>query len=401
MYGFRKPFTVGSFTDPVTGQSLKAWLITAQVLGYMLSKFIGIRVIAEMKPERRAVTFLGLIACAEIALLLFALLPTPFNLACLFLNGLPLGLVFGLVLGFLEGRQLTEAFVAGLCASFILADGIAKSVGAALLQQGVAENWMPFAAGLVFLLPLVGFVWMLSHIPKPNAEDLLARSERTPMDAIARQSFVRRHGLGLALITIAYLLVTILRSVRADFAPEIWSALGVNVPPGLFTRSELWVTLGIVFANGLLVLVRDNARALLLGLFLSAFGLLLVAFSVRAWQWHQLTPFQFMVLLGLGLYLPYVAVHTTVFERLMALSRDRGNIGYLMYRVDAIGYLGYVGVIIGKNLFNLNFGSLDLLLNTSLVVAIFAVFSFLGAAFLYMDQPPASAKDSVNPMSCP
>jgi len=49
----------------------------------------------------------------------------------------------------------------------------------------------------------------------------------------------------------------------------------------------------------------------------------------------------------------------------------------------------------------LNFGSLDLLLNTSLVVAIFAVFSFLGAAFLYMDQPPASAKDSVNPMSCP
>ena len=38
-------------------------------------------------------------------------------------------MVFGLVLGFLEGRQTTELLAAGLCASFILADGIMKSVG--------------------------------------------------------------------------------------------------------------------------------------------------------------------------------------------------------------------------------------------------------------------------------
>ena len=53
-----------------------------------------------------------------------------------------------------------------------------------------------------------------------------------------------------------------------------------------------------------------------------------------------------MVLLGLGLYLPYVAVHTTMFERLIALTRDQGNIGYLMYLADAFGYLGYVGVML-------------------------------------------------------
>ncbi len=33
----------------------------------------------------------------------------------------------------------------------------------------------------------------------------------------------------------------------------------------------------------------------------------------------------------LGLYFPYVAIHATVFERLMAMNRDRGNIAYLMY----------------------------------------------------------------------
>jgi membrane protein YdbS with pleckstrin-like domain len=71
-------------------------------------------------------------------------------------------MVFGLVLGFLEGRRLTEALSAGLCASFIVADGVVKSVGSQLLVLGVSEFWMPVATGAVFALPLVVFVWMLS-----------------------------------------------------------------------------------------------------------------------------------------------------------------------------------------------------------------------------------------------
>jgi hypothetical protein len=56
-----------------------------------------------------------------------------------------------------------------------------------------------------------------------------------------------------------------------------------------------------------------------------------------------------MVLTGVGLYMPYIAVHTTVFERLIAMTRDRGNIGYLMYLADAFGYLGYVVVLLARN----------------------------------------------------
>jgi hypothetical protein len=57
-----------------------------------------------------------------------------------------------------------------------------------------------------------------------------------------------------------------------------------------------------------------------------------------------------MVLLGLGLYLPYVAIHTTLFERLLAMTRDRGNIGFLMYVADSISYLGYVAVMLGREI---------------------------------------------------
>src|SRR5262249_42745548 len=182
MYAFRKPFTASTYSDTTLGGiGYKTVLVTAQVLGYTLSKFLGIKVIAEMPPRRRAVLILALIGAAELSLLLFGLTPAPFNFVWLFLNGIPLGLVFGLVLGFLEGRRHTEALAAGLCASFVVADGVTKTVGASLLKEGVTQYWMPFVAGLLFVPPLLLFVWMLTRIPVPSPQDIVARSERTPM----------------------------------------------------------------------------------------------------------------------------------------------------------------------------------------------------------------------------
>jgi hypothetical protein len=349
MYAFRKPFTAGTYVEAPFEPGFKTLLVLAQVLGYTISKFIGIKVIAEMPPQKRAITLLTLVGAAQGALLLFGLVPPPFNILCLFLNGLPLGMVFGLVLGFLEGRRMTEAFIAGLCASFILADGFTKSVGAYLLQSGVKEQWMPFSAGLVFILPLVLFVWMLQRIPPPSAEDIAARAERLPMNHADRRAMFRRYAPGLVGITVAYLLITVLRSMRADFAPELWAALGARVEASVFTRSEMCVALGVLAVNGLMVLVRDNRRAFFVALGTALAGLSLIGVTLEARELGYLSPFGFMVLLGFGLYIPYVAVHTTIFERLIAITRDRGNIGYLMYLADAFGYLGYVAVMVVRN----------------------------------------------------
>lgn len=383
MYGFRKPFTAGTYLDPTTGVSFKAWLVMAQVLGYTVSKFVGIRVIAEMRPERRAGIFLGLIAVAELALLLFAITPAPYNTVCLFFNGLPLGMVFGLVLGFLEGRRQTEAFVAGLCASFILADGVTKSVGAELLKRGVPENWMPFSAGLVFLLPLVGFVAMLRMIPAPNARDVAERSERSPMLRTDRRAFLRRHGLGLGLMTVVFLLVTILRSLRADFAPEIWKALGTTGEPSVFTRSEIWVALGVMVASGMVVLIRDNRRAFFTALSMVTAGLMLTTAAVIGLRMGQLNGFAFMVLVGVGLYVPYVAFHTTIFERLVAMTREKANIGFLMYLVDAIGYLGYVAVMLGKKYFSVKGSFLDFFTTFCLAAAGISIVAVVAAMLFF------------------
>src|SRR5262245_56803885 len=103
MYGVRKPYTAAAYEDAAVGfLSFKVVLLMSQVGGYMISKFIGNKVVSELPPKYRALGILLLILVAEGALVGFGLTPRPWNAAWLFLNGLPLGMVFGLVLGFLE-----------------------------------------------------------------------------------------------------------------------------------------------------------------------------------------------------------------------------------------------------------------------------------------------------------
>lgn len=349
VYAFRKPFTAAAYSDSVWwGISLKSLLVSSQVLGYMLSKFIGIRVVAELHPSRRAAGILLLVGAAEMALVLFGLVPAPWNALCLFLNGLPLGIVFGLVLGQLEGRRETEALSAGLCASFILAGGVMKSAGSWLLEAGVSEAWMPAVAGGLFAIPLVLFTGMLARVPPPTADDEAARTARLPLDRNGRRTLAGRHFLGLLLIVAVYTIVTVLRSIRDDFAPELFRGLGEPASPGSYALADLVVALAMLALFGSGALVRDNRIAFFASLALCIAGFLLLAASVGAVRSGGLSAFGFMVACGVGLYIPYVAIHTMVFERLLAATRDAGNIGFLMYVADAFGYLGYVAVMLGR-----------------------------------------------------
>jgi Family of unknown function (DUF5690) len=353
MYAFRKPFTAASFADSAFwGLGFKTILVSSQVLGYMLSKFVGIRVIAEMPAARRGVGILVLIGIAEVALVLFGLVPRPWNILCLFLNGLPLGMVFGLVLGFLEGRRETEALTSGLCVSFIVASGVTKSLGTWLLGEGISEEWMPAVAGGLFVIPLIVFVGLLTRLPPPNREDEEARSRREPLDKSGRRALASRYLLGLLLVVVVYTIVTILRSIRDDFAPELFKGLGETASASSFAYSDMLVGLVILIISGCGILIQNNRRAFFVSLGWSIVGCGVLIGATLAVQAGHLTAFPFMVLSGLGLYLPYVMIHTTLFERLLASTRDVGNIGFLMYVADAFGYLGYVGVMVGRGWFS-------------------------------------------------
>lgn len=70
-----------------------------------------------MHPRHRGFAILGLIGVSWLSLLGFALIPTPWNVVTLFANGLPLGVIWGLVYGYMEGRRASEVLASMMCAS--------------------------------------------------------------------------------------------------------------------------------------------------------------------------------------------------------------------------------------------------------------------------------------------
>lgn len=389
MYGFRKPFAAASFAgEGAFGFDLKTTLVLSQVVGYTLSKFLGVKLVTELAASRRAVVLVGLIVLAELALLAFGLLPPRLRLVALFCNGLPLGAVWGLVFGFLEGRRTSEILGAGLSASYILASGAVKSVGAALLERGVPEVWMPFVAGLVFLPPFLASVWMLQQLPPPAAEDVRARTQRQPMTGAERLAFFGRFGLGLTLLTGLYMLLTAYRDFRDNFAAEIWQAVGQSGKPELFTLTELPVALAVLVGLALLYRIRDNRRALMAVHGVMVAGVLLIGGATLAFDLGLLGPVPWMILIGTGLYLAYVPYGCMLFDRLIAASGAAGTAVFMIYVTDAFGYAGSIGVLLYKLLGQPDLSWLAFFRGFSYVTAAVCTAAFLVSTWYFGRRVP-------------
>lgn len=372
MYAIRKPFAVATFENEIFwGIDYKILLITAQVLGYTLSKFIGIRVISEMSNDKRSLSILLLIVSAALALLGFALVPAPWGIIFLFLNGLPLGMVWGLVFSYLEGRQTTEVLGAGLSVSFIFSSGFVKTVGKfVMLHWGVSEDWMPFVTGSLFLAPLLGFVWLLDRVPEPSAKDIELRAKRAPMTGQQRRQFLVDFGGGMFLLTLVYILLTAFRDFRDNFSAEIWEALGYGNNAEIFTLTEIPVSVAVLVLLGLMMAIKQNYKALQANYLIIMAGFALSGLSTLMFQHHLLSPPAWMILVGLGLYLGYVPFNSILFDRLIATFRVTGNVGFLIYLADSFGYLGSVVILFYKNFGFANLSWLEFFTQSIYIVSV-------------------------------
>lgn len=351
MYAFRKPFTVSDFEGlKMAGADYKIWLITAQVVGYTLSKFIGISYIAELKPGQRALSVALLVGFAELALIFFYIIPPPFNVICMFFNGLPLGIIWGIVFSYLEGRQVTEVLGAALSASFIIASGVVKSAGALVMQYlHVNEFAMPFVTGLFFAIPLIISLYLLDCIPPPTIKDEQSRTKREPMNKASRKAFISAFLPGIVLLVTTYIFLTIFRELRDNYAVELWNAIGYTNNAAIFTQSEIPVAALTLIALAMVVFIKNNYKALQVILYLIAAGFCLVLTAALLYQNHLINGTTWMIATGIGLYLGYVPFNAFLYERLISTFKVAGNIGFIMYVSDAFGYLGSLGVVFLKN----------------------------------------------------
>lgn len=387
MYAFRKPFAAAQYSEatPFLGSiDLKIALIIAQVLGYALSKFIGIKVISEMKDKSRLQMLIGFILFSEIALIGFGLSKdNAWSVIFLFLNGLPLGMIWGIVFSYLEGRKSTEILGAGLCASFILSSGAVKSIGSWLMSSWhISEYWMPSATGLIFLPILLIFSILLNRLPAPSGADEQLRTKRAPMNSNERKRFFLELAPGLIALIICYLFVTAYRDFRDNFAAELWSSLGYGGIPKMFTLSELPIAFTILIILGLTMLIRNNRRAFLFYHVLILIGCLIIAGSTWLFEIDVMRGDIWMILIGTGLYLAYVPFNAILFDRLIAAFRHVANAGFLIYLADAFGYLGSISILLYKNFQFALISWMEFFLTLSYAVALIGFISTT-FAFIY------------------
>ena len=382
MYAFRKPFAAATFADHAEWLGTldyKTALLIAQVIGYALSKLIGIRVIAEFGRKGRATAILGLIGVSWLALVAFALIPAPWNVVCLFFNGLPLGMIWGLVFSYIEGRRASEALGAMLCASFILSSGVVKSVAMLVMRWGVSEYWMPATTGALFVPLLLVSLWLLERLPPPDDRDEAERTVRVPMLGKDRMSFLRTHGVAMALLVSGYVLLTAIRDFRDNFAAELWDAMGYGGAASVFSESELPIAIAALAVLGALMLIRDNMRALLAMHGIVFAGAVMLGLSTLAFQMHLLAPLPYMILTGAGLYFAYTPFNAMLFDRMIAAIGHAGNAGFLIYIADSSGYVGSVALLLYRSLGEPTMRWLPFYMNaayaTSVAVAVCTVLS--------------------------
>ncbi|HYI78858.1 MAG TPA: DUF5690 family protein, partial [Chryseolinea sp.] len=350
IYAFRKTFSVATFDGlAYAGISYKVWLVMFQVVGYALSKFIGIRVISELKASSRAFGIILMILIAGISWFFFAIVPPPYNIVFLFTNGFPLGLVWGMIFGYMEGRRFTEVLGAGLSVSFIFSAGVAKSAGGFIMRDwGVSEMWMPFVTCCVFLIPLLTFLWFLDKIPPPSALDESLRTRREPMGSEGRSDFVKAFWPGIMLFTLTYMLLTTFREFRDNFSAEVWKSLGYGDSPEIFTTTEVPVSVTVLIVIGSLMVIKNNKTALMVSHLIIFIGMVMIGVSTFLFQKDLISPPLWMILIGTGLYLGYVPFNSIFFDRLLAAFKYVGTVGFLIYVADAFGYLGSIGVLFFK-----------------------------------------------------
>ncbi|MFQ3574803.1 MAG: DUF5690 family protein [Cytophagales bacterium] len=380
MYAFRKPFNSASYEGYYfLGMGYKSVLIISQVLGYMISKFTGVKVISELKAKSRSRVITVLVVSSYLPLVLFAFVPTPYHLICLFLNGLPLGMVFGVVFSYLEGRRLTELIVSGLTISIIFSSSILKSIAQYLIQVvGVNEFSMPMVTASIFLPLFFGFVWMLEQIPAPNNEDIALKTIREPMSNREKIEMLAKYGMGIFLLCFSYILLTVCRDFRDNFGVEIWSELGYGNHSEIYALGEMPV--GLITLLGLMYLstIKNNIKGFNQSLYFILTGGLVLGCSTLMFKIGLITPLVWMITAGSGLFFAYTPLQSVVFDRLIALFKMKGNAGFLIYICDSTGYMFSVALLLGKEWINYSDSWSILFVN----ICLFTSFGVLASVFM-------------------
>lgn len=340
MYAVRKPFSALVYENlMVWGVNVKIWMVLAQLLGYTLSKFYGIRLLGKIKHEDRSIYLIIILSLATIPLYLLQYLSPSVWPVLMFFNGFPLGLVWGIVFSYVEGRKYTELIGAMLACTFVFSSGWVKSFGLYLQNALSLQNQqVPFFTALIALIASAFVILILEKLPPPNSEDLKLKNERKPMTAYQQQLFLRNHGTILIPFVIIYGIFTIMRDFRDNFTAEMLIENGAYSRE-IFTNMELTVSLVLLCLIPLFSWIKNHRTALNTTTISIIIGVLTSIAATILFSQQKLSIVGLLMFTGGGFYLGYILINISVMDRIIGFSGESGNSGFLIYIADSVGYL--------------------------------------------------------------
>ena len=385
VYALRKPYTAASFEGlELFNMDYKVVVTIAQIVGYALSKFIGIKLISELKQTDRLKFIIGSVVMAQLSLVLFGLLPMPYNIVAMFLNGLSLGCMWGVIFSFIEGRRMTDILASILGVSMVVSSGVAKSLGLYVMQTlHIGEFWMPAAIGAV-ALPILGLLgYAMNRLPNPTTADIACKSKRETLNGSQRWELYRNFMPFLTMIFVANIVLTILRDIKEDFLVNIFDVS--NHSSWIFAQVDGLVTVVILVIFGLMIFVRNNLKALSI-----LFGLIIISMGAMAvisfgYKTLDLAPMTWLFLQSLCLYMAFLTFQTIFFDRFIACFKIRGNVGFFIVMNDFLGYVGTVIVLALKGSLQSDINWMDFYNQMAGYVGVICCVAFIGS-FIYMHQ---------------
>jgi hypothetical protein len=190
------------------------------------------------------------------------------------------------------------------------------------------------------------------------------------MSAADRKAFIRMFLPGLVACILIYCFATIFRDIRDNFGAEMWKEMGFFDKPELFAQTEIPITIIVLVLVGSMVLIKNSFKAFMLSHIFIALGFILAGVSSYLFIDGSLAPIWWMTMVGLGLYMVYIPFNSVFFDRLIATFKHAGNVGFLIYLADSFGYIGSVGVLMSKEIFQVKLNWVMFFSNSVIVLSI-------------------------------
>lgn len=338
MYAIRKPFTALVYSQDILGYGIKSWMVLAQLLGYTLSKFVGIKWLGELNRNHRFRMIVLILTSATIPLLLMGFSNCKYWPIWMLLNGFPLGLIWGIVFSYIEGRNLTELIGAILACTFIFSSGFVKSIAILLQENHFSLEFIPFYVAIIFLIPAIIFSYLLEKMPTPSNEEILANAPRTALTKSERKAINKKYFGFLFAIILLYGFLTLLRDVRDNFGAEIMSGLHIYNAKNL-TQLESIITIIMLVSIPFISRVKNHYNAILTTIVVTFLGGLICISTSILFKNQLIDGMGLLLFSGGGIYIGYILINISIMNRLIGLNGTPANSGFLVYMADSAGYL--------------------------------------------------------------